>query len=128
MYQGDIGPVGPTGPLGVKGEQGDKGEKVNYKRGILHKITQLVCCIKKGASLIQLKTLKVFNVQGNPGFGVPGQQGPKGENGERVSLKLSTCVAVGENTTTASDVCCCLGIGQGNVGLSGKPGPKVSYN
>lgn len=23
-------------------------------------------------------------VQGSPGFGIPGQRGPKGENGERV--------------------------------------------
>ena len=26
-------------------------------------------------------------LQGSPGFGVPGLQGPKGENGERVSHK-----------------------------------------
>lgn len=50
-----------------------------------------------GALLMKLKTLEVFNVQGSPGFGIPGQQGPKGENGERVSLKPSTRFAVMEN-------------------------------
>lgn len=30
-----------------------------------------------------------FIVQGSPGFGIPGQRGPKGENGERVCHHLT---------------------------------------
>ena len=36
--------------------------------------------------------LSVGFLQGSPGFGIPGQQGPKGENGERVSASLPVCV------------------------------------
>lgn len=77
VWQGDVGPVGPTGPQGVKGEQGDKGEKVSDE--------------KYGAVIPYFTTLAVFLrcvfiFQGSPGFGIPGQRGPKGENGERVSL------------------------------------------
>lgn len=41
--------------------------------------------------------LSVGFLQGNPGFGIPGQQGPKGENGERVSASLPVCV-IGQMT------------------------------
>lgn len=78
VCQGDVGPVGPTGPQGIKGEQGDKGDKVNVQ------MSKHQTLIAQGLDVI----LVCSDVQGSPGFGIPGQQGPKGENGERVSHLL----------------------------------------
>lgn len=76
--QGDVGPVGHQGLQGIKGIQGDKGEKVTCfpicELLIRHFWYALYWFIALGS------------LKGSPGFGIPGQPGPKGESGERVCI------------------------------------------
>ena len=79
-------------------------------------------------------------MQGSPGFGIPGQRGPKGENGERVSYNLTfkpCCHHIIPKQNNSNGRIRLIALifmvypsfhSQGNVGLSGKPGPKVSGN
>lgn len=88
LYQGDVGPVGAAGPMGMKGEQGDKGEKVGNDGRMYFLL--LACSILAG--MWESFGCWWFRAQGSPGFGIPGQRGPKGENGERVKNHLTLII------------------------------------
>lgn len=50
--------------------------------------------LNKNSKDILKQTVFVSFAQGSPGFGIPGQPGPKGENGERVSHTLFLCCSL----------------------------------
>ena len=91
-------PGGPGRPAGRQRTTGDQGRKgLDAKTQQLMQCGRLYCgrltvsevCVSmfsgKAPWVVVVVLLMSCALQGSPGFGVPGLQGPKGENGERVS-------------------------------------------
>lgn len=100
------------------------------KRNTVQSSLSWFILLLNGASSIKLKKIKAFYCPGQPRVWDSWTTRPKGREwreGESQTLKLCHCCGKHDDSHWFLQSClfCRVIFGQGNVGLSGKPGPKV---